>query len=62
MNGGLNLFIEDREAYFDPRFFMGCARAGRIDSLPVTEPGAALRQVKSEDSKLPGASVEVIQR
>ena len=61
MNGGLGLFIEDREIYFKSRGGVGRALAGCSESLLSPEFGLLLRQVESEDSKLPGASVKVVQ-
>ena len=61
MDGGLGLFIEDREIHLKPRRGVGRALADRSESLAVPEPGLLLRYVKSEDSKLPGASVKVVQ-
>jgi len=42
VNGGLSLFVEDREIYFEPRSGVGSARAGRGKSLVMPELGMLL--------------------
>ena len=43
VNGGLSLFIEDREIYFEPRCGVGSALDSRSKSLVMPELGMVLR-------------------
>ena len=42
VDGGLSLFIEDREIHFEPRCGLGSALAGRIESLVMPQLGMVL--------------------
>jgi hypothetical protein len=42
VNGGLGLFIEDREIHFEPRRGVGSILAGGSESLIVPTPGTVL--------------------
>jgi len=43
VNGGLSLFVEDREIYFEPRRGIGSALDGGGESLVKRELGMLLR-------------------
>ena len=62
MNGELGFLIEDREIHFDLRGGVGSVPASCSESLTVPTLDTFLGQIESEDPKLFGASVKVIQR
>jgi hypothetical protein len=61
VNRGLGIFIKDREVHLDPRHGVGNALAASGEWLLSPTLGTFLRQIKSEDSKLFGALVKIVQ-